>query len=145
MTLFVAYLCVFFGGVLGALSRFGVQEWVGQKTRLQGWVAILVVNILGCFIIGMCAAWLQGLEANLQLQHLQPLRLYMESQSDAHGVSLLVVGFSGAFTTFSTFSLDNFFLYHGRRGWLAFNAIVSVALGFIAAWLGWTLGHSIAA
>ena len=145
MTLFVAYLCVFFGGVLGALSRFGVQELVGHTTRLPGWVAIMVVNILGCFIIAMCAAWLQGLEENLQLQPLIPLRLYMDSQSDAHAVSLLVVGFSGAFTTFSTFSLDNFFLYHGRRGWLAFNTIVSVVVGLLAAWLGWNLVRSIAA
>jgi CrcB protein len=141
MTLFVAYLCVFFGGMLGALSRFGVQSLFSHRTRLPGWVAIIVVNILGCFVIGLCAAWLQGMEASLQLQHLKPLRLYAESQSNAHGVSLLVVGFSGAFTTFSTFSLDNFFLYHGRRGWLAFNVIFSVGVGYLAVWLGWTLGH----
>ena len=67
MTVFVAYLCVFFGGALGALSRFGVQELFSHKTRLPGWVAIVVVNVLGCFIIGLCAAWLQGMEASLVL------------------------------------------------------------------------------
>ena len=145
MTIFVAYLCVFFGGILGALSRFGVQELFRHTTRLPGWVAIVVVNMVGCFIIGLCAAWLQGMEASLHLQHLKPLQLYAQSQANADGVSLLVVGFSGAFTTFSTFSLDNFFLYHGQRAWLAFNVIFSVSVGYLAVWLGWTLGRLAAA
>ncbi len=141
MVFLVAYLCVFLGGALGALSRFTVQELFGRWTRLPGWIAILSVNILGCFAIGMCSAWLQGLEASLQFEHLSPLRRYIESQTDDHGISLLVVGFSGAFTTFSTFSLDNFFLFHGRRGWLVFNIIFSVVIGYLSVWLGWTMGQ----
>ena len=80
-------LIVACAGALGAVARYGVivlsewQEWSPWGT--------FVVNVLGCFAIGVLIA--SASEAN-----------WFES----YGRNLLVFGFLGAFTTFSAFSMD---------------------------------------
>ena len=141
MPTLVAYLCVFAGGIVGALARFGSQEAFRKWTPLPGWAAIFVVNAAGSLAIGFAVAWLQGVQLDAELQHLSPLRLYIETQNANHGLGLLAVGFCGAFTTFSTFSLDNQFLFHGKRGQMLFNALGSVLVCLALAALGWHLGQ----
>ena len=46
MKFFVAYLCIFAGGSVGALSRFGIQEACRKWTRLPGWGAIFIATLL---------------------------------------------------------------------------------------------------
>ena len=142
MPTLVAYLCVFAGGIVGALARFGAQEAFRKWTSLPGWGAIFIVNAAGSLIIGFAVAWLQGVQLEAELQHLSPLRLYIETQNANHGLGLLAVGFCGAFTTFSTFSLDNQFLFHGERGRMLFNAVGSVLVCLALAALGWHLGQA---
>ena len=145
MKFFVAYLCVFAGGSVGALSRFGIQEACRKWTPLPGWGAIFIANMLGCLAIGFTVAWLQGLQAEFHLDPISPLRRYIETQETRQGIALLAVGFCGAFTTFSTFSLDNHFLYRSHRGQMSFNMVAQVVVGLAAVSAGWYAGQWVAA
>ena len=54
----------------------------------------------------------------------------------------VVTGFLGAYTTFSTFSLDTYrLLEEGHTGQAAFNALGTLAAGLVAVWLGLKLGR----
>ncbi len=80
---------VAFGGALGAMARYGVNGW--SERALSGifpWHTFLV-NVLGCFTIGVVAE----LTAS-RTEISQPVRLF------------LMTGILGGFTTFSAFALD---------------------------------------
>ncbi|TAX34770.1 fluoride efflux transporter CrcB [Rhizobium leguminosarum] len=87
-------LLVAVGGAIGSLLRYYVGQWA---LRLMGpafpW-GTLVVNIVGCFVIGVLAE-LIARKFNASVE----LRL------------LLITGFLGGFTTFSAFSLDAISLF----------------------------------
>ncbi|MCC8146088.1 MAG: CrcB family protein, partial [Bacteroidales bacterium] len=79
-----------------------------------------IFNITGCCLIGLLIGlsfkynWLEG-----------------------SGKSLLIVGFCGGFTTFSTFSIENFNLFQsGNYSTLAIYILTSIILGFAAVWAG---------
>ena len=85
----VKLLLVFVGGGLGSVARFLVSLFV-PKVRLSLCsipLSTLCVNVLGCLAIGFLAACLA-------------------SQPAERAKLLLVTGFCGGFTTFSTFSLE---------------------------------------
>jgi CrcB protein len=107
------------GGALGALARYGLSGWVqGGAAGTFPW-GTMVVNVLGCFLLGFAFRL-------LQLSTLPPaLR------------AAVTVGFLGAFTTFSTFSLEAVGLLQEER-WARAAGYVggSVALGFAALVLG---------
>lgn len=109
------------GAVLGALSRHYLSTFI---MKLSGggdfpW-GILIVNILGCFLMGL-------------LIELGALKFSLSQEVRA----FLTVGFLGSFTTFSTFALD-FALLFEREAYLqaAFyfiaSTFVSVAALFLA-------------
>ena len=83
-------LLIALGGALGTLARYGTHVLAkGAGERLAFPVATLTVNLLGCFAIG----YLQGV-----LVERWPLREEYRL--------MLIVGFLGGFTTFSTFGWD---------------------------------------
>lgn len=89
------------GGLIGCLARFLVVSFTGQFTVLP-W-GTLLVNIVGCLIIGAGA----GLAENYE---------WMRGE----GRILLLAGFCGGFTTYSAFALENFqFLI--EKNYLAFG------------------------
>lgn len=98
------------GGALGAISRYlmaaGVFKWM-DKAFPYG---TLSVNLLGSFAIGV---------AYVYLVHQQ--------WGEEHHKQLAMVGFLGAFTTFSTFSLESIALMQQER-WLAAISYISVSL-----------------
>lgn len=110
------------GGAIGAVARHGVNVSV---THLFGhgfpW-ATLIVNILGSFLMGVAIVKFS------QMQISQDLRIMM------------ITGFLGAFTTFSTFSLDTLTLWERGEMLHAFlyvtaSVVVSITALFFAMWL----------
>ena len=56
----------------------------------------------------------------------------------------VVTGFLGAYTTFSTFSLDTYrLLEEGHNGQAAFNAFGTLAAGLVAVWVGLKVGRAL--
>ncbi|EAS18959.1 putative CrcB-like protein [Flavobacteria bacterium BBFL7] len=117
-------LFVFIGGGFGCVLRFLFSIWM--NTDQIKWIPTLVVNVLGCFILGYF----------LSLSHKNIL--------DSHGYILLGIGFCGGLTTFSTFSVDLFKLtnesnYMGALTYL----LLTIILGFIAVYSAYYLGKQL--
>ena len=113
------------GGALGALARYGVDEWVGRRAGAFPW-GILVVNVTGAFLIGFVPA---ALGPQFESGWVRPL---------------LVTGFLGAYTTFSTLSLDTYrLLDRGELDQALANVLGTVVLGLLAVWAGLRVGHSV--
>ena len=110
------------GGGIGSIFRFLISRIIPFVQGHFPW-ATFIINITGCFIIGL----LIGL-------------LFKHPASAENMRLLLVAGFCGGFTTFSTFSLENVFMYQsGNYLALALYITLSVILGFAAVFLGLAL------
>lgn len=115
-------LWVALGGALGASARYSIGVTLLRVYGGPAPVATWTVNLLGCLLIGVLAPLVAGPE-------LEARRL------------LLVTGFLGSFTTFSTFSLDTLALWRaGETGWALLNVAGSVGLGLLFVALGLTIG-----
>ena len=113
------------GGVVGTLMRFGVATWVSAQWPRHFYLATLAVNLLGCLLIGYLYAFF------LARPDISP---------ELRGG--LIIGFLGALTTFSSFSLDGLRLLESGQLATAFGYIgVSVVGGLLAAWAGLTLAR----
>lgn len=115
------------GGSLGALMRFIVSSSVNEKLGTSFPYGTLTVNVLGSFVMGLLAMFL------VERMGLDPLiRL---------GV---FVGFLGAFTTFSTFSMETLNLFEqGENVRALANMFISVIFSVLAVWLGVMLGKQL--
>lgn len=114
------YVFIALGGALGALGRYFLSSWVYSKSDFIFPWGTFVVNILGCLILGMVYVW--GTE-----------KLVMSSNMRA----FLAIGLLGAFTTFSTFSLETInIIKDGEIKIALFNTVGSVIVGLFAVWLG---------
>ena len=117
---------IMFGGALGAVARYVLSTTIMDKMGANFPYGTLLVNVLGSFLMGFLAMFLVeriGLDPLLRLG--------------------LFVGFLGAFTTFSTFSMETMNLfeqgYHVRA---LINMLVNVLFSVLAVWLGAILGNS---
>ena len=114
-------IAVALGGSFGAVFRFlvssGIYQWLGRGFPY----GTLVVNIIGSFLLGLLT------EA-----------LIVQKVTFAHDYrAAILVGFIGAFTTFSTFSLETLYLIEqGSLTKAAGNIFVSVIACILAVWLG---------
>jgi len=117
------YLVIALGGAIGAMSRAFVGA---QLTKLLGTgfpFATLAINLLGSFLMGLCAV--------IILEHLKMTGYWRE---------LVMVGFLGAFTTFSTFSIEGLnLLQSGQIGAALTYFFVSVLGCVLACFAGWYL------
>jgi len=103
------FLLVIFGAA-GTLARYGLQGLVQQRTGGTFPVGTLVVNLLGCFLLGGVAEY--------GFQH---LALAPEWRIG------ITVGFFGAFTTFSTFSYETVRMLEDGA-WLAAAVYLGLSL-----------------
>ena len=125
----MTFLYIFIGGGLGAISRFGLSSIVQamvQNTRLQRMpVGIFAANMIGCLLIGIVVGYIAS-RGNASPTWLNPL---------------VVTGFLGGFTTFSTFALDNHKLLSESPSHAAFNIAASIIGSIIAVWLGFKIAQ----
>ena len=114
------------GGALGSMARHMVNEIVvAMGLRTTPWSTALV-NLTGCFVIGVLA----GLVAHERLTLSATLRAF------------LFVGVLGGFTTFSSLGLDTLTLVSGgERGLAIANVLAQVGLGLVAVFAGFGLGR----
>ena len=118
-------LAVAAGGLVGTLIRFGVASWVSTHWPRHFYMATLAVNLIGCLVIGyLYAVFLVRPDISPELR------------------GGLIIGLLGAFTTFSSFSLDGLRLLESGQLATAFGYIgISVLGGLLAAWAGLALGR----
>jgi CrcB protein len=118
------YLAIAVGGAIGACLRFAISEWMLHLFGRAFPFGTLLVNILGSFVIGL----LYGLFITEQLAP-NPWRIFI-------GIGVL-----GAFTTFSTFSMDTVLLLQ-QGAWFkaGANVVLNLVLCLTLAWLGLKLG-----
>jgi CrcB protein len=117
-------LAIALGGAIGAVARWAISNGVHRCTGIMGIpVGTFIVNMVGCVAIGFCYIYFQN------------------RGSDLHR-SFLSIGFIGALTTFSTYSIESIeLLQRGCYGYAAANLIASVVLGLGCAVLGMALGR----
>jgi len=89
-------LLVAIGGALGALARYGLGGWVQQQVRHSFPYGTLIVNLLGCLLMGVLMHWI---DRNIVRSE---FRLFF-------GIGVL-----GGFTTFSSFSWEALHLFQQR-------------------------------
>lgn len=112
-------------GAAGAVSRYGVGILADRALGQHFAFGTLTVNVLGCLALG----FLVELERSTDLVT-HPFRL------------LMVVGFLGAFTTFSAFGYETLRYLQGGAAHLAMlNVSANVVLGLSAVWGGYVLGR----
>ncbi len=121
-------IVVALGGAAGAVVRFlvasGVYQWLGRDFPY----GTLTVNVVGSFLMGLLT------EALI----LQRIAIGVEYRA------AILIGFIGAFTTFSTFSLDTFYLLEqGSLNKAVLNIVVSVLGCLLAVWLGLLCGKGL--
>jgi CrcB protein len=116
----IRYLLVVLGGGTGALARYVAASAI--MTRFGGkfpW-GTLVINVTGSFLIGFLMTMLTE-----------------RYELDPKWRLLLVVGFLGGYTTFSSFEWETFTSVREGAPWAgALNVLSSVMLGYVAVWLG---------
>jgi CrcB protein len=122
------YVWVGVGGFLGAVARYAVGAWMTRRFGLGFPYGTFVINISGCFILGLLLAVLDT-------------RTALPSQLRLMGP----IGFVGAYTTFSTFEYETLrTVQDGRSGLAMVYVLLSVVVGYLAAWLGQSLGRAAA-
>lgn len=118
------YTAIAIGGAIGACLRFALSEWMLHLFGRAFPFGTLLVNILGSFVIGL----LYGLLITEQIAP-NPWRIFI-------GIGVL-----GAFTTFSTFSMDTvLLLQQGDWQKAVANVVLNLVLCLTLAWLGLKLG-----
>jgi len=114
------YLMVMLGGATGSLARFALGTAIMSRVGGRFPLGTVVINITGSFLIGFIMTMLT--------ERLNP---------SPNWRLLLVVGFLGGYTTFSSFEWETFGLVRDGGRWLALiNVAGSVLLGYFAVWLG---------
>lgn len=119
-------IAVALGGASGALARWWLAGWVYASFGAGFPVGTLVVNVAGSLALGVVAAIADASVASEVLR------------------SALAIGFLGAFTTFSTFSLEAVrLLQDGEPARAVGYVAASVVLALLAVWAGLELGRAI--
>lgn len=116
---FPLLLAVFVGGGGGALTRYGIGHFIGRRFDGAFPLGTFLINVSGCFLLGLVATLLAG-GAHARLL-----------------TALLATGFLGGYTTFSTYTLEGLVLYaDGDRAISLLSLVAPVVLGLAAAGLG---------
>ncbi len=115
------------GGFVGAIARFTLGAYIGNRMGSRVPYGTFVINISGSFLIGLILTVLT------RVSDMSPNWRY-----------LIPIGFIGAYTTFSTFEYETFrTLQDGQILVALLNVALSVVFGFIAVWVGVVAGRAV--
>lgn len=118
------YLVVGVGGFLGAIARYVVATYIGSRYGVRFPYGTFVINMSGCFLIGVVIALLARTTASQYWRYFIP------------------IGFIGAYTTFSTFEYETLrAVQDGQIATGLLNVALSVVIGFVAVWAGAAIGR----
>jgi CrcB protein len=111
------------GGGIGSMARYLVQRWAYVIYPHHFPWGTLMVNVVGCFLIGLF--W--GIH-------------FRSFESNENWKLFLMVGICGGFTTFSAFTLEGIGLLREQRLLLFFSYVAaSLVLGLLATYIGMRL------
>lgn len=114
---------VFLGGGAGSICRYAISLWLSKYRVVLGGLPVhtLLANLIGCFAIGLAMG-------------------YLSKYENTWIPVLLVSGFCGGFTTFSTFSLEMMDMLRNGQSLLALTYMaISVAICISLVYAGWCL------
>src|SRR4051812_18862830 len=112
-------------GLLGTLGRYWLSGVVARRYGETFPLGTLFVNVIGCFLAGLLFYLMQ--ERFLVNQTLR---------------TIIMIGFLGGFTTFSSYGLQTFTLLRdGELAFAALNLIVSNVVGLLMVWAGYTVAR----
>lgn len=121
-------LLVGIGGFFGAIARYVVDTWVAERAGVTFPFGTLVVNLSGSFVLGVLFAL--ALERGMLPAEIR---------------APILIGFIGAYTTFSTLALESWrLLENGSYALGLANLVGSMALGIVAVAAGLLLGRALA-
>ncbi|HLK62243.1 MAG TPA: fluoride efflux transporter CrcB [Bryobacteraceae bacterium] len=119
------YLLIVAGGGIGSLVRYAVGTAIMSRAGTRFPLGTMFINITGSFLI--------GLMMTLIAERLPPSETWRP---------LLVIGFLGGYTTFSSFEWETYSVIRDGSFWLGLlNVAGSVSLGYAAVWLGSVLAR----
>lgn len=111
---------VLVGGGVGALTRFAVGTAIAARLGARFPFGTVFINITGSFLIGFGMTFLTE-----------------RSQLNPNWRFLIVTGFLGGYTTFSSFEWETLSLVRDGGRWLGLlNGFGSLLVGYLAVWLG---------
>lgn len=121
----LAFIAV--GGATGALMRFWMSNGIYALLGRGFPYGTLTVNVVGSLLMGFCYVFMiERMDVSVELR------------------AALMIGLLGAFTTFSTFSIETLnLLESGEQLKAAMNIILSVTLCILGCWLGMIVGRNI--
>jgi CrcB protein len=113
-------LFIALGGALGAVSRYAVSGWAHDLLGTAFPYGTLVVNVAGCFLLGLIA-------------HVGQTTVYISEPARIAAT----IGFLGGLTTFSTFGYETFRqLEDGQWVYAVGNMAANLFVGLLAVWAG---------
>lgn len=112
-------------GLVGTLGRYALSGFIARRFGETFPTGTLVVNIAGCFLAGFLFYLLQE-------------RFLVNETMRA----VVMIGFLGGFTTFSSFGLQTFTLLKDGELWFAaVNVVGSNLLGLLMVWAGYSVAR----
>ena len=112
-------LFVGFGGALGAISRFGINEIMERHFINSSSYSVLLVNVIGCFLIGLI------------------IGTSMPEKNSMY--YFFIIGFLGSFTTMSALTYQTIEIANTNLiqalSYIMLTVILTIFATFIGAWI----------
>jgi len=114
-------------GLCGTLSRYWLSGVIARRYGETFPLGTLAVNLVGCFLVGLLFYLLQ--------------ERFLVNQTVR---TVVLLGFLGGFTTFSSYGLQTFtLLQDGQFGLAALNVTASNLLGLLLVWAGYVVARTL--